>query len=905
MSDGNVKYSKFFGSTFGNISFSSFFIAVVTGIFLAVVYDVKEPFDSLALLKITNPAGEFIRALHYWAAQIFLIFIILHIWDHLRKSTEAKVKKGIWLRLTLSLLAIFFVMLSGFILKADADSFQAKRILTNVFNDIPLLGKYISFSLLGSENDFQLVYVHHIATATIFIWIIIIEHAKQIWPKWKALFNLTFPLLAISFFFPAALHNPLDSIMKGPWYFLAMQELFHYFSSPIYVVTFFLILLGIFYALPKEKNYFSSLSKKFLFAVSAGYFLLILVGYFFRGENWEAVPPWDNEYFSTFTEPVGKGFENYFTEYDDNTKIMKVRETREACQYCHSEIEGFSPAHSPEAIGCASCHLGNPFTIDKKLAHSGMINIPGNFSDIHLTCGNDNCHSDISERLPNSIMSTISGVISVDKFVFDDADDLDELFNVSRLGNDASDSHLKNLCASCHVGKAKTDYGKITQTSRGGGCNACHLNYDKKSLTDLDSLKNNFLIKSHPSLSLKITGEHCFGCHSRSGRISTNYEGWHETQFSKEEIPEIGKFRTLEDERVFVFVEEDVHHKKGLLCIDCHTSKEVMVDGNLYAHKEEQEIVACEDCHFSDKPNTVSINELDSESKKIVELRKIESNEFISTSKENVPLINTFKDDAGKWKLSGKRGGKEHPLNPPNFICTEGKAHERLSCSSCHTAWAPQCVGCHTQFNSERKGVNHLTDEETDGAWEEASGVFFAEAPTLGIIEEKKGKEKIHTFVPGMILTVDKNSYTKKGEEEIFKRLFAPTSPHTIAAKGRSCKSCHNNPLAIGYGRGKLNYITAGGKGIWNFEPEYENENQDNLPQDAWIGFLDATKKGKAARSKARAFNVEEQKKILTVGACLTCHDENSKIIQNTLLDFHNQLKNLSPQCILPQWEIN
>ncbi|NOX17100.1 MAG: DUF4405 domain-containing protein, partial [Chlorobi bacterium] len=537
MSDKKVKYSKLFGSTFGNISFSAFFIAAVSGIFLAIVYDVKEPFDSLALLKITNPAGEFIRALHYWSAQIFLVFIVLHIWDHLRKSTEKKVKKGVWLRLSLSLLAVFFVMLGGFILKADADSFQAKRILTAVFNDVPLIGKYISFSLLGSENDFQLVYVHHIATATIFIWLIIIEHAKLIWPRLKTVFYFTLVILALSFFFPAPLHNPLDPIMKGPWYFLAMQELFHYFSSPLYVVVFFIFLLGMFYAIPKENDSVSSLSKKFIFAISIGYLVLIIVGYFFRGENWELKTPWNNEYFSTFTEPVSNRFENYFTDYNGKTKIIKVQGAREACQYCHSDVEGFSPAHSPAAIGCASCHLGNPFTIDKNLAHAGMIKIPGNFSDIQLTCGNENCHPDISERVPNSIMSTMSGVISVDKFTFDDSDSLDKLFNVNELNGDASDTHLKNLCASCHIGKEKTEYGEITQLSRGGGCNACHLNYDEKSLTELDSLSNNYLTRFHPSLSLNISDEHCFGCHSRSGRISTNYEGWHETQLSEEEIP--------------------------------------------------------------------------------------------------------------------------------------------------------------------------------------------------------------------------------------------------------------------------------------------------------------------------------------------------------------------------------
>ena len=45
-------------------------------------------------------------------------------------------------------------------------------------------------------------------------------------------------------------------------------------------------------------------------------------------------------------------------------------------------------------------------------------------------------------------------------------------------------------------------------------------------------------MKVHPSVSLKVSDNHCFGCHSRSGRISTNYEGWHETTLEAEQMPD-------------------------------------------------------------------------------------------------------------------------------------------------------------------------------------------------------------------------------------------------------------------------------------------------------------------------------------------------------------------------------
>ena len=924
-------YSKFFGSTFGQIGISTFFISGITGIILAIFYDVNEPYNSISTMLIANQPASFFRSLHFWSSQLFLIFIILHVWDHLRKSTEGNVKNGVWIRLAISILAIFFVMLSGFILKGDADSLQAKRILTTLLESIPFIGDLFSFSLLGCDESFQLTYVHHIATATIFIWIIVVEHTKQLWPKAKTTFLFLIPTIVLSLFFIPTLHDGINSVMKGPWYFLGMQELFHYFSSPEIVmwgVFIFVIVVGV---LPKLNSDLAKKIKIVLLILSIIYLLLSLVGYFFRGTNWELRLPWNNEYFShTNYNPINNS-RSLLTDFNTEKEITKILGRDEGCQYCHEGMSGFSPSHNPEAIGCVVCHLGNSFTIDKELAHSGMINIPGNLETAHISCGTVDCHPGISERVEKSIMNTMSGVVTVNRFVFGEESDLNKLANIKYIGNTAADTHLRNLCASCHTGNEKTEYGPITELSRGGGCNACHLNYTEESKNDLTLLTTSTgdlpIIKFHPSLTLEVTNNHCFGCHSRSGRISTSYEGWHETsltiedvdksnlrvpsdnnlklkrdetQILKENFSNDDQHRLLEDGRIFEFVSADVHHTRGMECIDCHNSYELMGDGNLYAHQNEQTNIECEDCHTKKEANYVSFDQLDSESRKIVELREFNkpNRNFLTTRKDSIPLINTYIKEDNSKILIGKNSKKEFKLNPPNFICEEGKGHDRLSCNSCHTAWAPQCVGCHTEFDSEAVGYDNLTKVDTDGAWRELLGEFFAEPPTLGIMDEGTEEEKIETFVPGMIMTLDKSSFDGKGESNIFHRLFAPTITHTTSAKGRSCQSCHNEPLAIGYGRGEL---TFGKNGKWSFQNEFAIDEHDNLPQDAWLGFLN-NNQGKATRIGSRPFTIEEQKRILTVGACLTCHDDNSKVMIKSLSNFDELLKQRSKKCVLPDW---
>lgn len=177
---------------------------------------------------------------------------------------------------------------------------------------------------------------------------------------------------------------------------------------------------------------------------------------------------------------------------------------------------------------------------------------------------------------------------------------------------------------------------------------------------------------------------------------------------------------------------------------------------NLYAHEEEHIKTACPDCHFKGQATTVGFDRLGLESQKLAKLRKMDdsSRVYLATAKGNIPLINTsFKN--GKAIMFAKNSGKQFALNSPAEICTNGPAHDRLSCSSCHSSWAPQCLGCHTEYDKDGNGPDHLTGKRTQGAWIEAGGEFLAGPPTMGVVNQE-GKEIIDLFIPGMILTIDK-----------------------------------------------------------------------------------------------------------------------------------------------------
>lgn len=598
-----------------------------------------------------------------------------------------------------------------------------------------------------------------------------------------------------------------------------------------------------------------------------------------------------------------------FKVENNDIKIVKIGNNFESCLGCHENVTGFSDAHNPSALGCATCHLGNPFSSDTVAAHDNLVLIPGNISDAPKTCGKTDCHPEISKNIKNSLMTTSRGIVSVNRFVFGESASPDGNGSFSELGHSPADQHMRNLCASCHLSNEKTNSAPLTELSRGGGCLACHLQYSDEAEEQLTAYQNKKVLPTiHPSITIKVTNDHCFGCHSRSGRISTNYEGWHETlldsipvneekNFSQTMNPKfLSQYRELEDGRIFSKQIADVHFEKGLECIDCHTWRETMGDGNIYYHEEEQIEISCKDCHFAAIPKLKNKSKLESIDLKILNQRGWSDNDlqFVITRKSSQALLNVQINQKNKPFLIGKNSGKIFQLKSPLSICTKDiKGHNRLTCQSCHSAWAPQCLGCHTQFNSGIEVYDHLEKKNIKGGWRELSSDFYAEPPTLGI-QIQDGKEIVDTFIPGMIFTI-----IHKNGENVFRRLYAPSSSHTTVTKARDCKSCHINPVAIGFGRGNLSFEKIdNNKAIWNFTPKYAINPNDNLPEDAWTGFLKTRTGMVSTRVGARPFNKSEQQKILKVGVCLSCHKSNSQNLKEIYFNFEAAVSNLSAACI-------
>jgi Cytochrome b/b6/petB len=897
-------------SPLGMLAFAAFVVCAFTGIMLVPAYLPGAPMDSLALLLLKNPAGVFIRSLHYWSAQVFLVLTLAHVVDHLLQRSEAKVSFGLWLRLSLIVPVTIGAMLSGFLLRGDGPAIQALQILRSLLGFVPLFGVALSRLLTGSGNDLTTVYLHHACTATLVIWLVTVEHARRILPRAQAIWWTLPPVVALSLLLVPGLESRVASIEKGPWYLVGLQELLHWLPWPQVAVWLALLGLLLLILLPVFSPPLRVWLRWTMAAAALAYAVLTIVGLGFRGDGWELQSPravWaDQTHFISCRAYLPP----------DAMLVKKtvpvVAGRREGCLACHQGMTGFVAAHEPGTLGCAACHLGNPFTLNKALAHAGMTLTPGNLSIVNRTCGTSNCHAEVEVRVRSSLMNTMSGVVSVDKFVFGENSDLNAHFDVAVLKHSAADTHLRNLCASCHLGQDKAQPGPIDDSSRGGGCSACHLSYDSAAAAELQRRGGPSAPMHHPEISVNVTEQACFGCHSRSGRIATSYEGWHETLLDETAAKAAAgwpsRFRVLADGRVFEKHPADVHFEKGMRCADCHVAVEVMSDGVAHAHERDAVKISCADCHAAGATPAKEFAQFDPETQQIAAMRELNEpgRRFVVSQSGSAAYANVFLGKDGRPQVALIESAKVLQPKPAAAACARaGSIHERLECGACHSAWAPQCITCHTSFDPKAQGWDYLAGKFVNGAWQEEAADFQGDAPALGVERsaglDGKVEERITTFIPGMILNLTLPSGQAKNEDG-FHRLFAPASPHTTAAQSRDCRSCHANPAALGYGRGKLNYEVKGGTGKWVFTPAYPRSPRDGLPLDAWIGFLQEPHAGATTRKDARPFNLQEQRNILLVGACLECHNEKERRVAAAFADFKNYRKALSPQCRLPDW---
>jgi hypothetical protein len=373
-------------------------------------------------------------------------------------------------------------------------------------------------------------------------------------------------------------------------------------------------------------------------------------------------------------------------------------------------------------------------------------------------------------------------------------------------------------------------------------------------------------------MTTRIPSQNCVKCHNRSARIGLSYFGKYES--AGYGTPYEGgnlNSRTLSGNRFYLELPPDIHFRKaGMECIDCHTATGLMGDGKSYDSMRDQLDITCEACHtprFSRvSSDTAALAErLNTLNRKIPDM----GGRPIAFSRKGTPLYN-LREEGGKALFFRKKDGSPvdmdlRSLRKPHHTLP---GHNRLSCQACHSAWMPQCYGCHLTYRPGEVQRDWITGKMSRGRWQEKRSYLRFSTPALGVRKDSR----VYPIAPCQVFVSFFDEGNRYRPKDSFKTLnISAFDPHTSSAASRTCRDCHGDPKTLGMGEGILHDRD----GKWIFRATYDAASSGLEAQFPLDGYVSPEGRVLQANNMdgTRPFNKREIDDILSVNPCIGCHD--------------------------------
>jgi len=139
---------------FGGLTFFTFMLQVVTGIFLAFFY-VPTPdhaHDSVQYLQTDIPFGSIVRNLHRWGAYAMVVLVVAHMLRVFVQGAYRRPREMNWVIGVVALLMVFSFGFTGYLLPWDQKAYWATNVGINIAGSVPFIGPFIASFLRGGPQ---------------------------------------------------------------------------------------------------------------------------------------------------------------------------------------------------------------------------------------------------------------------------------------------------------------------------------------------------------------------------------------------------------------------------------------------------------------------------------------------------------------------------------------------------------------------------------------------------------------------------------------------------------------------------------------------------------------------------------------------------------------------------------
>jgi len=494
----------------------------------------------------------------------------------------------------------------------------------------------------------------------------------------------------------------------------------------------------------------------------------------------------------------------------------------DACESCHL---GAADAGAPKVPGpclpghdlaCADCHLPPAPAAGSAFTHEDVARHPASLARAPQHCGG--CHQAEIQALSRSLHATMAGIINQTRHLWG----AQQAAFPPRFGAVSArgaleplpspsptallepspavlvDDLLRRRCLRCHIDAAPPpEAANSTALQRGVGCAACHAPHPA------------------PEDNGRIPDERCLACHNNNhagadahGLFMRDTDDW----FQKAVIN--GRQVPAPYGSAQIRLARGVHTRRGLWCVDCHDSRDVMgrhaASDGVEGFASQRTGVTCAGCHGGWGPAAAPKGRL--------------------RQRDGLRLLAA----ADGRELTVPPFTRDHAAHDP-------AAHADLRCDACHGLWSFQDYGLELAYqeggaynvwhyltrqgdpfvenallramDAQKRGdasftpqtPDHLSGELRPGLWQ--AGWRFRRWSPMPLGRDHLGRVAVlrprHQY---RVSAVDHRGVCVL-DGAIPRRggggrgwAFMPQTLHAIGERGRPCGACHGSAEAAGLG---------------------------------------------------------------------------------------------------------
>jgi quinol-cytochrome oxidoreductase complex cytochrome b subunit len=170
----------------GGLAAATYFILVVTGVFLMFYYHPSVPraYEDMKDLQFVVYMGPFLRNLHRWAAHAMVALVLLHMIRVFFAGAYRPPREFNWVIGVVLLVVTILLSYTGYLLPWDQLAFWGVTVGTNMADAMPIVGDDIKFLLLGgtavNENALLRFYVLHCVVLPLLLVVLVSVHVWRV-----------------------------------------------------------------------------------------------------------------------------------------------------------------------------------------------------------------------------------------------------------------------------------------------------------------------------------------------------------------------------------------------------------------------------------------------------------------------------------------------------------------------------------------------------------------------------------------------------------------------------------------------------------------------------------------------------------------------------------------------------